>query len=72
MRKIKEKKGQWKDAVVITDLYWEDCTNPKCPNEEMHYPTYLVNPHCPDCQHILDGGELFQNQEDRIEFHLEA
>jgi hypothetical protein len=63
---------RWKNELIKKALRWEKCPNPDCNAPELNYPTYMINPKCPDCETTLLGAGLCILLADRISFHLEV
>ena len=74
MVRIKLRSGYWKNKR--SELMWEKCPNPKCENfgDYLHYPDWMVEPHCPQCKSNLPGQtlQLVRESSNRVNFHLSS
>ena len=71
MVRVTINKGFWQNGGAKVTMYHEDCPNPDCTGLPLHYPTYLVAPHCPECRTDLLGAILAEGHGKRIAYHLE-
>ena len=69
MIKVTEKMGFWHKSAVKILLYYEECPNAACPNDELHYPVYMREPFCPECKTKLIGGKLASTLAFRTIYH---
>ena len=67
---VRTKKGLWEEELTETDLLWERCPNQGCENKELHYPSSMKSPHCPDCRANLLGSKLELSVANRIIYYL--
>lgn len=69
---VKTRKDIWAEDGMERDLIWEKCSNLDCPNGELHYPTFMTEPKCPDCKTQLIGFKLKEDMNYRLDYYLGA
>ena len=73
MVKLQITKGKWQKGITLHTLIWEYCHNPDCKMVgRLHYPTFLIGPHCPECKTDLIGHRLVEGHGKRMAYHLEG